>query len=45
MVDTAGLAPEATELANLLAERIKDLDTPTLRRLINEVKGEGPPGS
>ncbi len=45
VVDTAGLEPEATELANLLAERIKGLDVPTLRRLINEVKGQPPPGT
>ncbi len=45
VVDTAGLEPEATELANLLAERIKGLDMPTLRRLIDEVKGETPRGT
>ena len=42
VIDTAGLEPEATELANLLAERIKDLDVPTLRRLMAEVKGKVP---
>jgi transcriptional regulator with XRE-family HTH domain len=41
VVDTAGLEPEATELANLLAERIGDLDAGQLRRLIAIVKGEG----
>ena len=45
VVDTAGLAPEATELANLLAERIKGLDVPALRRLIADVKGKPPPGT
>ena len=45
VVDTAGLEPEATELANLLAERIKGLDVPTLRRLIDEVRGKTPAGS
>jgi transcriptional regulator with XRE-family HTH domain len=30
VVDTAGLSPKATELANRLAERIGDLDDPTL---------------
>ncbi|MDH3242385.1 MAG: helix-turn-helix domain-containing protein [Alphaproteobacteria bacterium] len=40
VVDTAGLEPEATELANLLAERIGDLDVPRLRRLIAIVRGE-----
>lgn len=41
VVDTAGLEPEATELANLLAERIGELDVGRLRRLIAIVKGEG----
>lgn len=45
VIDTAGLEPEATELANLLAERIKDLDVPTLRRLMAEVKGKVPTDS
>lgn len=38
VVDTAGLEPEATELANLLAERIRDLDVPALKRLIQNLK-------
>ncbi len=42
VVDTAGLAPEATELANLLAERIRDLDAATLRRLLAALKGPEP---
>ncbi len=33
-VDTAGLSPKATELANRLAERIQELDDPTLDRLL-----------
>lgn len=33
-VDTAGLTPKATELANRLAERIHTLDEPTLDRLL-----------
>ncbi|CAO3372071.1 helix-turn-helix domain-containing protein [Azospirillum argentinense] len=33
-VDTAGLNPKATELANRLAERIHDLDDGTLDRLL-----------
>ena len=33
-VDTAGLSPKATELANRLAERIHDLDETTLDRLL-----------
>ena len=34
VIDTSGLSPAATELANLLAERIGDLDTEMLDRLI-----------
>lgn len=33
-VDTAGLTPKATELANRLAERIHTLDEPALDRLL-----------
>jgi transcriptional regulator with XRE-family HTH domain len=44
VVDTAGLEPEATELANRLAERINDLDTATLRRMLVLVRGEGVKG-
>jgi transcriptional regulator with XRE-family HTH domain len=33
-LDTSGLAPEATELANRLARRIRDLSPERLRRLI-----------
>ena len=33
-VDTAGLTPEATELANLLAERIHDLPPEMVERLL-----------
>ncbi len=33
-VDTAGLSPKATELANRLAERIHELDDGTLDRLL-----------
>ena len=40
VIDTAGLAPEATELANRLAECIDDLDTVALRRMLALVKGE-----
>ncbi|MFM2129708.1 MAG: hypothetical protein RL477_1254 [Pseudomonadota bacterium] len=38
-VDTSGLEPEATELANLLAERIHDLDPALVRRLLALIKG------
>ncbi|AWK85898.1 helix-turn-helix domain-containing protein [Azospirillum thermophilum] len=33
-VDTSGLTPRATELANRLAERIHDLDEPALDRML-----------
>lgn len=38
-VDTAGLDPEATELANLLAERIDTLDPALVRRMLALIKG------
>ncbi|MCX7302782.1 MAG: helix-turn-helix domain-containing protein [Hyphomicrobiales bacterium] len=34
VIDTSGLSPSATELANLLAERIGELDVETLDRMI-----------
>ena len=43
-VDTAGLSPEATELANRLAERIQKLDPETVRsmlELLERKPGEG----
>ncbi len=40
-VDTAVLRDEATELANLLAERIADLDEAMIQRLLDEVKRAG----
>ena len=39
VVDTAGLIPAATELANLLAESIQDLDEDTIEWVINEIRG------
>ncbi len=36
-IDTSGLDPRATELANLLAERIGELDGPALDRLIADL--------
>ena len=33
-VDTSGLSPEATELANRLAERIEKLDPATVRKML-----------
>ena len=41
-VDTGGLSPLATELANLLADRIGDLDEPTLAHLLDTVKATAP---
>ena len=37
-VDTAGLAPAATELANLLAERIRKLPAERIARLLDILK-------
>ena len=34
VIDTSGLSPAATELANLLAERIGELDARTLEEMI-----------
>jgi transcriptional regulator with XRE-family HTH domain len=39
-VDTAGLAASATELANLLAERIRKLPPDTVERLLAILKSE-----
>ncbi|MDA0998062.1 MAG: helix-turn-helix domain-containing protein, partial [Proteobacteria bacterium] len=38
VVDTAGLSPKATELANLLSENIGELDEQTLDWVIAEIK-------
>ncbi|MFQ5773799.1 MAG: helix-turn-helix domain-containing protein [Kiloniellaceae bacterium] len=38
VVDTSGLSPRATELANLLAERIADLPEETIEQLLGEMK-------
>lgn len=38
-VDTSGLEPEATELANVLAERIGDLEPQLVRRLLALITG------
>jgi len=40
-VDTSGLSPEATELANLLAERIGNLPVDVVARMLAEVKKAG----
>ena len=38
VVDTSGLNPRATELANVLAERISDLDEDTLDWVLAEIR-------
>jgi transcriptional regulator with XRE-family HTH domain len=40
VVDTAGLSPAATELANRLAERIAKLDEETITRLLAALDGK-----
>lgn len=37
-IDTSALAPEATELSNLLAERIADLSRSDLTEIIHEIR-------
>lgn len=37
VIDTAGLSPEATELANRLAEQIGELDAQTIDRIKGEL--------
>jgi transcriptional regulator with XRE-family HTH domain len=46
VVDTSGLSPKATELANLLSETIRDLDEETLDWVIAEIRMRigNPPG-
>lgn len=41
-IDTAGLSPRATELANLMADRIKHLSEPDLAALIEAVTRANP---
>ena len=43
VVDTAGLSPKATELANLLAESIDSLDEDTIEWIIAEIHGRHGP--
>lgn len=38
-IDTAGLNPKATELANLLSESIADLDEDTIQWVLDEIRG------
>jgi len=42
-VDTAGLSPQATELANVMAESIGELDAETLQWILDEIKGRRAP--
>ncbi|MAH84339.1 MAG: transcriptional regulator [Rhodospirillaceae bacterium TMED8] len=39
VVDTAGLSPKATELANILATRIHSIDDDTLEWILAEIQG------
>jgi transcriptional regulator with XRE-family HTH domain len=39
-IDTAGLEPSATELANQLAKSIGKLDQPTIRKMLDLVKSK-----
>ena len=39
VVDTSGLSPRSTELANLLAKTIDQLDDQTIDWIIDEVRG------
>lgn len=39
VVDTSGLSPEATELANRLAQTIRELPEGTVKRLLAELNG------
>ena len=41
VVDTARLSARATELANLLAERIAELDEETIEWILAEIRGRG----
>ena len=39
VVDTSGLSPSATELANLLAQSIDDMDEDTIEWILHEIRG------
>ena len=39
VVDTSGLTPQATELANLLAQSIGDLDEDAIEWVLHEIRG------
>ncbi len=40
VVDTSGLSPEATELANLFAEKISELDDDKITRWLDELRNK-----
>jgi hypothetical protein len=42
VVDTAGLSPAKTELANLLAEKVRELPEAIVLELIERMAGRGP---
>ena len=44
-VDTSGLSPEATELANRLSEQIHGLDTETVNRMLADLRERAADGS
>ena len=39
VVDTSGLSPSATELANVLAENVHDMDEDTIEWVMHEIRG------
>jgi len=39
VVDTSGLSPSATELANLLAQSIDEMDEDTIEWILHEIRG------
>ena len=43
VVDTSGLSPKATELANTLATTIQDLDDDTIDWVLAEIRGRHAP--
>ena len=43
VVDTTGLSPQATELANTLAAKIKDLDEETINWVLAEIRSRNFP--
>ena len=43
VIDTSGLTPQATELANRLAERIGDLEDSVIARWLRELSPNGEP--